>query len=77
MLKSGYSDIDTVPKNEVSHSAIKQSVLVAPYKQHFSLMHQILKGHQTSTENSKVIVFFQTTLMVELMKSVFSLLGMP
>ncbi|KAJ3256244.1 hypothetical protein HK103_005607 [Boothiomyces macroporosus] len=70
-LSEGYKDIDTVPANEVdTHMKIRQSYLVAPHKDHFYLIQEIIQKHKESTPSSKIIVFFPTTKLVTFAKSI-------
>ncbi|KAJ3272768.1 hypothetical protein HDV01_005296 [Terramyces sp. JEL0728] len=71
-LHEEYQYIDTVPANEVdTHMKIKQSYLVAPHKEHFYLLQEIIQKHKESTPASKIIVFFSTTKLVSYAKNVF------
>jgi ATP-dependent RNA helicase MSS116, mitochondrial len=77
ILSPGYTDIDTVPANETdTHLKIKQSSLVVPYKEHIPLLTHIVTQHRESKPLGKIIVFFQTTKMVQLMTSIFKQMNM-
>ena len=76
LLKSGYRDIDTVPKNEVdTHLKIKQSYLVAPLKEHFQVLHDMIEFQKAEMQRPKIIVFFPTTKMVQLATRLFASMG--
>ncbi|KAJ3321206.1 Kinesin-like protein kif3a [Boothiomyces sp. JEL0866] len=70
-LNDGYKDIDTVPANEVdTHMKIRQSYIVAPHKDHYYLIQEMVQKHKESTPGSKIIVFFPTTKLVSFAKSI-------
>lgn len=72
-LRKGYKFIDCVPKNEVeTHMKIKQSYVIAPYKDQLYLLHEILRKHKETVPNSKVIVFLPTTATVTYVSKVLN-----
>lgn len=72
MLQKGYRDIDTVPANETdTHLKIAQSSLVVPFKEQIIILHQMLTADIAKNPESKVIVFFQTTKMVNFMVKIY------
>lgn len=65
MLRYGYKDVDTVPKNEgESHNKIKQSFILAPYKDHTYLLQDIIRKHKQTNPLGKIIIFLPTAFAV-------------
>ncbi|KAI9347954.1 P-loop containing nucleoside triphosphate hydrolase protein [Zopfochytrium polystomum] len=65
--------IDTVPPNEVAtHMRIRQSAIVSPFSLQMPLIVDIIRKHRESTENPKIIVFLNTTKLVDYTTKVFS-----
>ncbi|KAI8905218.1 P-loop containing nucleoside triphosphate hydrolase protein [Gorgonomyces haynaldii] len=76
-LKQGYLDIDTVPENETdTHLLIRQSFSVVPLKEQFAYLFKTVEQHKQENPASKIIVFFQTTKMVQMACTLFTSMGL-
>ncbi|KAI8885005.1 DEAD-domain-containing protein [Backusella circina FSU 941] len=70
-LSPEYDLIDTVGKNEVNtHLHVKQSAMIAPYTEQFSLMREVLDTNEAA-QKGKVIVFLPTTKATMVYAEVF------
>ncbi|KAJ3111055.1 hypothetical protein HDU96_006018 [Phlyctochytrium bullatum] len=73
ILKEGHQSLDTVSKDDVpTHLLTKQSYVVSPFSQQLAVLYKAIVQHRQSVENSKVIVFFNTTKSVQLMADLFN-----
>jgi ATP-dependent RNA helicase MSS116 len=70
-LSPNYDLIDTVGKDDVNTNVnVKQSALVAPYKDQFALIRDCLETHEAALKG-KVIVFLPTTKATMVYANVF------
>lgn len=73
LLLPGHKFIDTVPVDEEpTHMKVKQSFLISSHSKQLTLLHQIIRNHMAEQNGGKIIVFFPTTKLVNLMTEIFS-----
>ncbi|KAH9625236.1 hypothetical protein KSS87_004517, partial [Heliosperma pusillum] len=66
-LKRDYEFINTVEEGTgETHSQVRQTHLVAPLEDHFSLLYAMLKDHISDDVNYKVLVFCTTAMVTRL-----------
>jgi ATP-dependent RNA helicase MSS116 len=72
-LKPGYIELDLVPKNQIdTHKKIKQSYTITPFKDQMYMIHNIISKHRAAVPNSKIIIFFPATAVVQYTTEVFN-----
>ena len=72
-LNPNYTDIDTVPKNQVeTHMKIKQSFMISPYADHLYLLQSIIKKHKETEDSPKILIFCPITNMVVYLSKVLN-----
>ena len=75
-LRPGHQYIDCVGDDApATNLQVKQSLVVAPFHDHLTLMTQAIEAHQAEEPNHKVMVFFTTARSTQLAAETFQAMG--
>ena len=77
-LRPGHQYIDCVGDDAPATNVLTdQSMVMAPFKDHLTLLTQAIEAHQAEEPNHKVMVFFPTARATQLAAEMFEALGKP
>ena len=77
-LRPGHQYIDCVGDDApATNLQVKQSMIIAPFHDHLTLMTQVIEEHQMEEPNHKIMVFFPTARSTQLAAEMFEAIGKP
>ena len=77
-LRPGHQYIDCVGDDApATNLQVKQSLVVAPFHDHLTLLTQAIEAHQAEEPNHKIMVFFPTARSTQLASEMFEAIGKP
>ena len=77
-LRPGHQYIDCVGDDApATNLQVEQSMIMAPFNDHLTLLTQAIEAHQAVEPNHKVMVFFPTARATQLAAEMFEAIGKP